>query len=714
MDSHVRKINRSLVIGWLIIVAVLFVAYFGEVLKGERTAAYLAAFMLATAVPAFICLRLYLREPAMFRLRYYIVVGYFFMYLFSMMTGSTSMVFCYILPMLSFLVLYHQPMLILATGAVSLIINVISLGQKFYKGTMNLSNSKDGEIQMALLILCFGGSYVATKLYDEITNENIAYMKMLDEKNNEIQKMAIQTIATIANTIDAKDEYTKGHSKRVSDYSTAIAKELGMSEKEVMDIQSIALLHDIGKIGVPDSVLNKPGKLTDEEYQLMKQHTVIGGEILKDVGMLPGIDIGAKYHHERYDGKGYPDGLKGEKIPFIARIIAVADAYDAMTSNRIYRKHLPNDKVMCELEEGAGGQFDPKVTKALIRLINEGRLGDISPDNRTEQEIDDAATILSRIIEKSGERTSERMLFDELTGVYNRSAGEKLMQQMLEDYDGCLMFFDIDHFRHINDVAGFLRGDIFLREMVECIRQLEEDMIISRFGSDEFVVLFKNIAQENGAVEVAERFFENIRKKIADNKELEELSVSVGIVIRRRVRESFSSLLLKADKALYFAKQQGGGTYYFYHDMVEKENKNQSNVDLEHLVRCIRDEQVAEEFSESYPETREIYSHIRKIAEENQYRVRLLLLTIMQNDGIKVSVEERERVMGFLERSIVDYTCSTDTMAKYSSTQRIVILADIEEEQSRDAIEHIMMGFYKMYDLKEINVSYDIVDLSKE
>ena len=239
------------------------------------------------------------------------------------------MVFSYILPMLSLLVLYHQPRLILCTGIASLAVNLISIIHKFYTGAMNLSNSKDAEIQIALLLLCFGGSYAATRLYDQITDENVAYMRMLNEKNSEIQKMALQSITTIANTIDAKDGYTQGHSKRVSEYSAALAEELGMSDEEVQNIRSVALLHDIGKIGVPDSVLNKPGKLTREEYHLMKQHPVMGGEILKDISMIQGVDIGAKYHHERYDGKGYPEGLKGEEIPFIARIIAVADAYDA-------------------------------------------------------------------------------------------------------------------------------------------------------------------------------------------------------------------------------------------------------------------------------------------------------------------------------------------------------------------------------------------------
>ena len=135
---------------------------------------------------------------------------------------------------------------------------------------------------------------------------------------------------------------------------------------------------------MPDSVLKKPGRLTDEEFGLMKQHTVVGSEIIKDINSIPGVVIGARYHHERYDGRGYPDGLKGEEIPFIARIIAVADAFDAMTSNRIYRKHLSTEQVMSELEKGAGSQFDPAIARLLVDMLKSGAIKNLSPDMADE------------------------------------------------------------------------------------------------------------------------------------------------------------------------------------------------------------------------------------------------------------------------------------------------------------------------------------------
>lgn len=713
MDSHVRKINRNLVAGWMIIVGILFFSYMGEVLKGQRSFTYLFEFMIVTAVPALICLLLYLRKPDMFHLRYYIVVGYFFMYVFSMVTGSTGMVFCYILPMLSFLVLYHQPGLILWTGIAAVSVNLFSIGIKVYSGTMTVENSKDAEIQIALLFLCFGGSYVATRLYDRITNENAGYLYLLDEKNNQIQRMTLQTITTIANTIDAKDEYTKGHSKRVSEYSAAIAEELGLSEDEVQNIRSVGLLHDIGKIGVPDSVLNKPGRLTEEEYQLMKQHTVTGGEILKDIGMMPGIDIGAKYHHERYDGKGYPEGLKGEEIPFIARIISVADAYDAMTSNRVYRKQLASEKVMEELEKGIGTQFDPEIAETMIRLLKEGRLEHLSMDSVVgEKEIEEATTILSRVMEKNERRAVEDMLYDDLTGVYNHSSGEHLMKKMLREKDCCLMFMDLDHFRKINTVSGFVRGDLFLKETVEGIRRMKKDILISRFGGDEFVVLFEDMTSENEAIWIAEQFIQDISQKAEKSKELSELSVSIGIVMGKKGRDSYSSLIQKADKALYFAKEQGGGIYYLYREDVRSKENGHTDVDMTRLIRRLKGDSVGDERF-TYEETKEAFEIIKQVVEENNDRVCLLLFTIENKEGKSVPLDERDRVMGYLEQSILNIMRKTDVMAKYSSTQRVLVLADLDEEAGRGIVERILKSFFRMYDKKDLVVHYNMADMSQ-
>ena len=191
-----------------------------------------------------------------------------------------------------------------------------------------------------------------------------------DEEEKNLHRLFEQTAAALANAIDAKDEYTHGHSARVAEYSRKIAEHYGKSQEECDEIYQIALLHDVGKIGIAESIINKAGKLTDEEFAAIKQHPVLGAQILKSINEYPDLIIGARYHHERYDGRGYPDKLKGEDIPEIARIISVADAYDAMTSKRSYRDPIPQQSVREEIVKGAGTQFDPKFAKIMQHLID--------------------------------------------------------------------------------------------------------------------------------------------------------------------------------------------------------------------------------------------------------------------------------------------------------------------------------------------------------
>ena len=185
------------------------------------------------------------------------------------------------------------------------------------------------------------------------------------------RKIIIQSMKTFTNFIDAKDKYTRGHSIRVGFYTKKIAEKMDFDDDELDNIYYIALLHDVGKINISDAILNKPGKLDDDERDIIKTHTTNGAQILKDFSSVPHIIEGARYHHERYDGKGYPEGLSGEQIPLVARIIGVADAFDAMNSDRCYRKAYPMERIVKELKEGAGKQFDPEVVKVMLELIEE-------------------------------------------------------------------------------------------------------------------------------------------------------------------------------------------------------------------------------------------------------------------------------------------------------------------------------------------------------
>lgn len=204
----------------------------------------------------------------------------------------------------------------------------------------------------------------------------IDLIRSAEKRRRDLEKANRTTFQTIASTIDAKDRYTGGHSERVGHYAKllckAVAEEYGFTHDDISAVNYIGKMHDLGKIGVPDKVLNKNGRLTDEEFDLMKQHTIIGYDMLKNIDYIPGLRDGVRSHHERWDGGGYPDGLKGEKIPLYARILCIADSYDAMTTDRVYRKKLSKETVLEELEKNKGKQFDPHLADVFIGMIRGG------------------------------------------------------------------------------------------------------------------------------------------------------------------------------------------------------------------------------------------------------------------------------------------------------------------------------------------------------
>lgn len=199
-----------------------------------------------------------------------------------------------------------------------------------------------------------------------------------------------QIMIALSNTVEAKDRYTNGHSQRVACYARDIVQRMGGDKQQQQRVYYAGLLHDVGKIRVSDAIINKTGRLTKEEYEEMKLHTLAGYYILKEVSIISDFAVSARWHHERYDGKGYPNGLSGENIPLICRIIGVADAYDAMTSNRSYRKVLPQAVVRDEIQKGMGSQFDPKIAQIMLKMIDE------DPDYHLHQFASDAPkTILA-------------------------------------------------------------------------------------------------------------------------------------------------------------------------------------------------------------------------------------------------------------------------------------------------------------------------------
>lgn len=213
----------------------------------------------------------------------------------------------------------------------------------------------------------------AERLNAEVTKQTAIAV----ERAQRLELMNDEIVNMLAVAIDAKDNDTKGHSFRVASYSAALAEKIGLPEEEVKVLRREAMLHDIGKIGIPDAVLNFPSNLSDEQFETTKAHVTIGARILSQASALEGAAAVAEFHHERYDGKGYPNGLKGDEIPLHARIVSIADSYDAMRSDRIYRKGLKPSVIKSELQKGRGTQFDPVLLDAFMEMFTSGQLEDM-------------------------------------------------------------------------------------------------------------------------------------------------------------------------------------------------------------------------------------------------------------------------------------------------------------------------------------------------
>lgn len=282
-------------------------------------------------------------------------------------------------------------------------------------------------VGIAILILLFINVIYTIHIIRDIIKRQ--QQEELDKRKKNIEEMSLQLMQMLSTTIEAKDEYTKGHSHRVAEYSVLIARELGWNEKELSNLKNAAHLHDIGKIAIPDTILNKPSKLSEEEFSIIKEHTIIGANILKNISLIDHVQEIVRNHHERYDGNGYPDGLKGKEIPLHARIVAVADSYDAMSSQRIYRNQLPPEKIIQELENNKGTQFDPEITDIFLKLLREDRIH-VKEDHLSITEntqIPEAEIEMSQFISDimSTIRTQKaKENLDFLTGLPTRNKGE--------------------------------------------------------------------------------------------------------------------------------------------------------------------------------------------------------------------------------------------------------------------------------------------------
>ncbi len=536
--------------------------------------------------------------------------------------------------------------------------------------------------------------------YEEQLEREVALQtKRAEERRQKMEQMSLQVVHALADTIDAKDKYTKGHSYRVAEYAVCLARELGYSEEQLSNLRHVALLHDIGKIGVPDSVLNKPDKLTQIEYEVVKSHAALGGDILQHIDTLPGVRDGARYHHERYDGQGYPDGLAGKEIPEVARIICIADAYDAMSSRRVYRDRLPDEGIRSQLEQGKGTQFDPEMTEVFLRLLQEGKIA------AAVLEADVSGRVRPELMPRR-ETPPERNFAagkDFLTGLCLRYDGERAIKERLQEQAGCLCLADVDGLRHVNDSRGHLEGDRFLLEVAGILREYEGGNLLCRFGGDEFI-LFLSGADEEGAKKTAQDILRKFGEKKKINGLMAAATLSLGMALCRS-REDYESVLAKAEKALYHVKQSQKGGYHIYRKEAEAA-PGENGADLEQLLKALDGGQ-----ADAGPLSGQLSRYLGGSKTHTSGLAGAALVTLDIRED--VTADEQEQAMRSMERAARLHLGADDLCIRYGGVQFLVVLGQADEERIHAVMKRIVRSYLKHYHGRRIEVSYEVVDREK-
>lgn len=320
--------------------------------------------------------------------------------------------------------------------------------------------------------------------------KNMVQKEIQYAENEKVEIFSSEIIRTLVTAIDAKDIYTKGHSTRVAEYSAVLAEALGWSEEKINKVRYKALLHDVGKIGIPDRVLNKADRLSDEEFEIIKSHTTLGAEILKGVSSLEDMYLVARHHHERYDGNGYPDKLKGQQIPQEARVVGIVDAYDAMSSDRAYRKALPDSVIQSELIKGRGTQFDPTMTDVFVRLFDEGKLSQLAHNHESKDTIDDVSKVINEMIESSTSPGAIKMDKEDMGKVYQYIEG--LHTRYGIDYNTVLISLTWDESVQMTEVAEAMKAMEY--SIVQSLRKVD---VMTRISESQYLIVLTEAHSQN-------------------------------------------------------------------------------------------------------------------------------------------------------------------------------------------------------------------------
>ena len=543
--------------------------------------------------------------------------------------------------------------------------------------------------------------------------------KEIEKRRRQMERMSLQMIQTLSTTIEAKDEYARGHSQRVAEYSVLIAKELGWNQKDIYHLRNAAYLHDIGRIGIPDMILNKPARLTEEEYAVIKEHTVIGAEILKNITLVEHAVEVARSHHERYDGTGYPDGLKGDEIPIQARIVAIADRYDAMRSKRIYRNPLKPEAIYEQIQKNRGTQFDPEITDVFLRLLDEGRLVIRETYSGTDEEygITEVEAEIGKFITNvmSTMRTQEDSEgSDFLTGLPMRNRGEKLAAEFMQYHSGFLVFMDMDNLKKINDIYGHKAGDRALKLLGTLLSEYTQQAVVCRLGGDEFLMFMPDCSKEE-LTEIVREILGQFNEHKEKDPEIRYASISAGICETTR-GDSFEECYTKADKALYYVKQNGKGNLFFYQQM-EKEliADRGTGKDLRMIAKALRESgNYSGALDLNYREFSTLYEYMNNLGERHNYHCYLVMVTMDTAPDSVTYIENIEEALECMERSIRQKIRKVDICTRYSSMQYLIILFEPDESQIPMVMERIFRQYDKTYDRHDFIPRYEYISILEE
>lgn len=522
----------------------------------------------------------------------------------------------------------------------------------------------------------------------------------IKKQKKKVSDLSFQAMITIAHTIDLKDRYGEGHSLRVALYSREIARRLGWTAEELENLYNVALLHDIGKIAIEDSILNKMGTLTEQEYESVKRHTKVGADIVKNTTFIPGIKEGISYHHERYDGAGYV-GLKGKDIPLIARILAVADAVTAMEEDRPFRRRLSSMELEKELISNKGKQFDPDIVNVAVEMLHEGYDVDEKLSQMMKQisgDVSETGELMRQVVTTSTQETKSELEKDSLTGFLNRRSFEEKIERFLRkpmSY-GTFFMMDMDNFKSVNDTYGHLAGDELILTFVEIIKScVREQDFVCRVGGDEFAIFFPYLDKEKVIRKRADEIISRFSKE-RDRLGYSNCSVSIGIMTKyaKSNNMDYDNLYKCADNALYYVKNNGKDDFHIYASAIMDggmDSLEQEQIDVQQLIHRVAErKEYMGAYRVEYDSFSYIYRFIARNVERTKQPVQIVLFTFPLKEKSEEEVAKIQNSLALLEKAIAQSLRRGDVTSRMSLTQQIVILMGANKENGMHVVDRMI------------------------